>query len=292
MREILKRLRQYEIKIRKAINFQMQGDFHSVFKGSGLDFDDVRAYQYGDDIRTINWNVSAKGHGTFVNTYKEDKEQSVFFIVDVSASQEIGSEDRQKIDVAKEICGVLALSAVKENSQTGLFCFSDQKEKYIKPGKGQKHAYQIISELIKLRPQSRKTSIHNAIVYALHQIKRRSVIILISDFIDEDFTHDLKALAGKHDLIVIHISENRETNLPKLGIVPLYDNESKKTIWVNSSSPAFRKMIKANFSQKHEWLEDFCRKQGANYLNVDAKEDYVPKLIQLFRIRNKAGKIA
>ena len=131
MKEILKKLRKYEIQIRKAINSQMQGDFHSIFKGSGIEFDDVRAYQYGDDVRTIDWNVSAKGHGTFVKTYKEEKEQSVFFILDVSASQEIGVDGSKKIDISKEICALLAISAIKENSQVGLMCFSDQNEKYI-----------------------------------------------------------------------------------------------------------------------------------------------------------------
>ena len=134
MRELVKKLRKYQIKIRKAINNQMQGDFHSVFKGSGLEFDDVRSYQYGDDVRIIDWHVSAKGHGTFVKTFKEEKEQIVFFLLDVSASQEIGNPGRRKIDIAKEICGVLALSAVHEQSQIGLVCYSNQKEKYIKPG--------------------------------------------------------------------------------------------------------------------------------------------------------------
>src|SRR5687767_3446516 len=136
MKELIKKLRQYEIRIRKAINSQMKGDFHSIFKGSGLEFDDVRPYQYGDDIRTIDWNVSAKGHGTFVKTFKEDKEQTVFFILDVSASEEIGNMGKTKADIGKEICGVLALSAAKESTHAGLICFSDRKEKYLKPLKG------------------------------------------------------------------------------------------------------------------------------------------------------------
>ncbi len=143
MRELFKKLLKYEIKIRKAINTRMQGNFHSVFKGSGLEFDDVRAYQYGDDVRTIDWNVTAKGHDTYVKTFKEEKEQYVYVILDVSASQEIGKEGKQKIDASKEISGLLSLSAIREQSQLGLICFSDQKEKYIKPGKGMRHAYHI-----------------------------------------------------------------------------------------------------------------------------------------------------
>lgn len=292
MRELVKKLRNYQIRIRKAINTQMQGDFHSVFKGSGLEFDDVRSYQYGDDVRAIDWNVSAKGHGTFVKTFKEEKEQSVFFLLDVSASQDIGNPDQKKIDIAKEICGVLCLSAVMEQSLTGLICFSDQKEKYLKPGKGEKHAYQFISELTRLKPRSRKTNLSKALLLALGLIKRKSVIILVSDFIDEGYEHNLKAIARKHDLIVIQINDKRETELPRLGIVPLLDKESNKTIWVNTSSPLFRKNLKNTFARGKTDLEEYCKRIQANYLSVSTDEDYVVKLIKLFKVRNKAKKFA
>ncbi|HYC86915.1 MAG TPA: DUF58 domain-containing protein, partial [Chryseosolibacter sp.] len=198
MKDILKKLRKYEIQIRKAINSHMQGDFHSIFKGSGLEFDDVRPYQYGDDIRTIDWNVSAKGHGTFVKTFREEKEQTVFFILDVSASEDIGSPGKTKADIGKEICGVLALAAVKESSHVGLICFSDVKEKYFKPTKGHSQAYEIISALATLKPKSLKTNLTKAISFALNTIKRRSVIILISDFIDDGYFHNMKSLARRH----------------------------------------------------------------------------------------------
>ena len=291
MKELLKKLRKYVIEVRKAINSHMQGDFHSVFKGSGLEFDDVRAYQYGDDIRSIDWHVSAKGHGTYVKTYKEEKEQTVFFVLDVSASQEIGNPNRQKIQIAKEICVVLALSALKESSQVGLICFSDQKEKYVKPNKGVKHAYRIFSEIFNLVPVSLKTDISKAILYALNRLKRKSVVIFISDYIDEGFEKNLRALARKHDLVVIHISDKRETDLPKLGIVPLYDKESGKVLWMNTSSGNFRQGLYNTFSGNQVELENLCRKQNANYLSIDTNEDYVPKLIKLFRVRNKAGKV-
>jgi len=292
MRELVKKLRKYQIRIRKAINNQMQGDFHSVFKGSGLEYDDVRAYQYGDDVRTIDWNVSAKGHGTFVKTYREEKEQTVFFLLDVSASQEIGNPQKQKIDVAKEICGVLCLSAASEQSQTGLICFSDQREKYVKPGKGQKHTYVCISEMVNLEPRSGKTDISNALLQAMHLIKRKSVIILISDFIDEGYEHNLRAMARKHDLVIIHINDKRETELPKLGIVPVIDKETKHTKWINTSSPAFRNKLKATFKGKSSYLEEISRRHEINYLNINTDEDYVPKLIKLFKVRNKTRKIA
>jgi len=286
MKEILKRLRKYEIRVRKAINSQMQGDFHSIFKGSGLEFDDVRTYQYGDDVRTIDWNVTAKGHGTFVKTFIEEKEQTVFFLLDVSASQEIGPAGRQKIDLGKEITALLSISAVKESSQVGLFCFSDQKERYIKPGKGLRHSYEIVSAIFNLKPKSKKTNIDYGIKYALELLKRRSVIFLISDFVDEDYMHSLKGMARKHDLIVIQLFEKRESKMPGLGIIPLYEKESGKTLWVNTSSSDFRNVMERTHQRNSSELEKFCRRNDVNYLAIEAGEDYVPKLIKLFRHRN------
>ncbi len=290
MREILKKLRRYEIQIRKAINSHMQGDFRSIFKGSGLEFDDVRPYQYGDDIRTIDWNVSAKGHGTFVKTFREEKEQTVFFILDVSASEDIGSPGRTKADVAKEICGVLALSSVKESSHVGLICFSDIKEKYVKPSKGHSQAYEIISALSSLKPASLKTNLSKAVSFALNIIKRRSVVILISDFIDENYFHNLKSLARRHDLVMIQISDKRETRLPRLGIIPVIDKESKRTLWINTSFGDFREKIVKRYDARKSQLEDFSRKHQVNFVSIDTSEDYVPKLLRLFKLRNKSLK--
>lgn len=290
MRELLKKLRKYEIQIRKAINSQMQGDFHSIFKGSGLEFDDVRPYQYGDDIRTIDWNVTAKGQGTFVKTFKEEKEQTVFFILDVSASEDIGSPGSTKSDIGKEICGVLALSASKESGHVGLICFSDVKEKYMKPTKGHSQAYEIISTLAKLKPQSLKTNLSKAIAFALNAIRRRSVVILISDFIDEGYHHNLKALALRHDLVIIHISDKRETRLPKLGIIPVVDKETRKTLWINTSFGDFREMISARLETRKIELEKFSRKHQINFISLDTDEDYVPKLLRLFKVRNRSLK--
>lgn len=290
MKEILKKLRRYEIQIRKAINSHMQGDFRSIFKGSGLEFDDVRPYQYGDDIRTIDWNVSAKGHGTFVKTFREEKEQTVFFILDVSASEDIGNPGRTKADVAKEICGVLALSSVKESSHVGLICFSDVKEKYLKPTKGHSQAYQIISALASLRPSSLKTNLSKAIAFSLNIIKRRSVVILISDFIDEGYFNNLKSLARRHDLVVIQISDKRETRLPRLGIIPIIDKESRRTLWINTSFGDFREKVIKRYEDRRSELLDFSRRHQVNFVTIDTDEDYVPKLLRLFKVRNKSMK--
>ena len=290
MKDLLKKLRKYEIQIRKAINSQMQGDFHSVFKGTGLEFDDVRPYQYGDDIRTIDWNVSAKGHGMYVKTFREEKEQTVFFILDVSASKEIGSPGKTKVDIGKEICGVLSLAAVKESSHVGLICFSDIRERYIKPTKGHLQAYEINSALTTLTPNTTGTNLTKTNDLAINAIRRRSVVILISDFIDEGYEHNLKALAQRHDLVVIHVSDKRETSLPRLGIIPIIDKETKRTMWVNTSFGDFRKNIGKHHEQRKEHLSQLSRKHEINFISLDTDEDYVPKLLRLFKVRNKSMK--
>jgi uncharacterized protein (DUF58 family) len=275
--------------VRKAINSQMQGDFHSIFKGSGLEFDSVRPYQYGDDIRTIDWNVTSKGHGTFVKTFIEEKEQTVLFVLDVSASGEIGKENQQKIDLGKEISALLSISAVKESSSVGLLCYSDQKEKYIKPGKGMTHSYEILSSIFSLKPQSKKTDLQGAIKFALGMLKRKAIIFFISDFIDEDYIHGMKGMARKHDLVVIQLTDPIETALPGLGIVPMLEKESGKTIWVNTSSGKFRNMLDNTHRKNTLALEDFCKRNDVNYVSVETGEDYVPKLVRLFRHRNQTN---
>jgi len=289
LREVIAKLRKFEILIRKAVDTQMHGDFNSIFKGSGLEFDDVRAYQYGDDVRTIDWNVSAKGQGTYIKTFKEEKEQNVFFILDVSASQFIGKPSAQKIDIAKEICGVLTFSAIKENSSVGLLCYSSEKERYIKPKKGIKHAFEIIGGLYRLETKSLKTNLQAAMAMAMSIIKRKSIIVLISDFVDTDYEQRLKGLAKRHDLIVIHLADIREFDIPNLGIVPIYDKESQKTVWKDTSSKEFRLSVE-NFKNKQATLQSLCRQNKANYLYINTSEEYLPKLIKLFNIRNRTKK--
>ncbi|MCF0059340.1 DUF58 domain-containing protein [Dyadobacter sp. CY356] len=284
----LGKLRKYEIRMRKAVTSERHGNFHSVFKGSGLEYDDLRLYQYGDDVRAIDWNTSAKGHGTFIKIFKEDKEQTAFFMLDVSASQRVGEVNKLKIDIAKEICGVLTLSAIQEASRVGLLCFSDKNERYIRPSDGMKHGYSLLSELYKLIPESTKTSISEAILVALNVLRRRSLIFLISDFIDTDYHHNLKALARKHDLIVIHLYDLRETSLPKLGIIPLYDAEKQKTTWVNTSSSQYREDMANRFQSRSAELEKICHQNRADYISINTQEDYVPALIRLFKVRRYA----
>ena len=285
MDEFLARIRNFDIRIRKAVNSQMRGSFRSIFKGTGLEFSDLRTYQYGDDVRAIDWNVSSKGHGTFVKIFREEKDQTVFFVVDVSASQQVGPHYRDKLEATKEVCGVLAMSAIREANHVGLYCFSDQKEQYIKPANGLKTGYQLIMGLYKLQPVSSRTNIADALLFTLNVLKRRSVVILLSDFIDQSYEHNLRALAQKHDLVVIHLYDQREVKLPKLGIIPVHDTETGRTVWVNTSSASFRAKLHDTFRQNQIRLERLCKQFNANYLAIDSQEDFVPKLVELFRIR-------
>ena len=286
MKEILKKVRKYEIEIRKYLNNSNQGDYNSIFKGSGIDFDDLRPYQYGDDHRSINWNISAKEDKIYTNTYKEDKEQSVFFLVDVSQSQHIGKEER-KINISKEIASVLTISALNTNSQVGILCFSDQKELFIQSKKGASHGYRIIKNLYELNQKSKKTNISSMIKFFMNTVKKKSLVILISDFIDKDYDKNMRALAKKHDVVCLHIYDDYETNIPNLGIIELEEKENNFRKWVNTSSSSFKKLSDNLFISKPEELKKKMNAIGINYLKINSKENYVKNLIKLFKYRKK-----
>ena len=286
MKEILKKVRKYEIEIRKYLNNSNQGDYNSIFKGSGIDFDDLRPYQYGDDHRSINWNISAKEDKIYTNTYKEDKEQSVFFLVDVSQSQHIGKEEN-KINISKEIASVLTISALNTNSQVGILCFSDQKELFIQSKKGASHGYRIIKNLYELNQKSKKTNISYMIKFFMNTVKKKSLVILISDFIDKDYDKNMRALAKKHDVVCLHIYDDYETNIPNLGIIELEEKENNFRKWVNTSSSSFKKLSDNLFISKPEELKKKMNAIGINYLKINSKENYVKNLIKLFKYRKK-----
>ena len=286
MKEILKKVRKYEIEIRKFLNNSNQGDYNSVFKGSGLDFDDLRPYQYGDDHRSINWNITAKEDKIYTNTYKEDKEQSVFFLVDVSKSQHIGKEEN-KINTSKEIASVLTLSALNTNSQVGLICFSDKKELFIESKKGISHGYRIIKNLYELKQKSNKTNLTSMIKFFMSTIKKKSLVILISDFIDENYLRSLKSLSNSHDVICLHIYDDFETKIPELGIIKVEEKESNYSKWINTSSNQFQNMTKDFFNEKSLEMKKKMNSIGINYLKINSKENYIKNLIKLFKYRKK-----
>lgn len=290
LQQLIRKLRQMEIRILKTVDAQLQGDFHSVFKGTGLEFDDVRLYQYGDEVRAIDWAVSSKGHGTFVKTYKEEREQSVMLLLDVSASQQVGAANRRKLDVGREICGLLALTAARQEANLGILAFSDQKELYLAPGRGIRHAYSLIKRLFELQPRSPRTALGEGIKQALGLLKRRSIVLLISDFIDANYERELTMLARKHDLVVLQLLDRREREFPPLGIVPLLDQETGRTLWVNTSAAAFRARYRATYEQNREQIGQICRRHRTEFLSIATDADYLPQLVGLFRRRQQRGR--
>ena len=284
MKEILKKVRKYEIEIRKFLNNSNQGDYRSIFKGSGIDFDDLRPYQYGDDHRSINWNITAKEDKIYTNTYKEDKEQSVFFLVDVSKSQEIG-KDENKINTSKEIASVLTLSALNTNSQVGLLCFSDQKELFIQSKKGVSHGYRIIKNIYELKQKSNNTSISSMIRFFMKSIRKKSLVIIISDFIDENYQKSLKSLSNSHDVICLHIYDDYETKIPALGIIEVEEKENNYKKWVNTSGKTFKEKTRDLFINSSIEMKKNMNSLGINYLRINSRENYIKNLIKLFKYR-------
>lgn len=282
MQEILRKLQKKEISIRKSLSSKMHGDRKSMFRGSGLEFADLRPYQYGDDTRSINWSATAKGHDTYVNLMQEEKEQQVLLMVDISASQDIGKSQQKKIDLAREIAGVLALAALKDQQHIGLLLFSDKKEKYLRPDKGPKRVYQIISTLYAEAPKA-ATSIQKAAVMAMESLNRKSLVIIISDFLDEDYMHSLKSLASKHKMAAIRVCETTEMQLPGMGIIPVMDREKQQVQWINTSSKKYRKSVEEGNRKTAEALQNLCRAAKAGYTEVFTGQDYVPQLVTLFR---------
>ncbi len=284
IRSFLSRIVQLEIRIRKAINTQMHGNFSSIFKGSGLEFSDLRQYHYGDDVRHIDWNTTAKGHGTFVKLFKEEKEQTVFFLLDVSASQLVGRRQESKLQTLKEVAGVLAFSAMQEAGHIGFCAYSDQNEKFMAPGSGKKHGYKAITEIFKINPASLGTDLKAGLKFTLEALKRKSLVFVLSDFIDENYQDLLRALALKHDLVVVQLQDSLEYQLPKMGIVPIYDPERRQTTWVNTSSSGFRDQLKENVTEQHQ-LKNLCKQWQADYVTIRSGEDFVPTLVKLFNVR-------
>lgn len=286
MKDLLRKIRNYEIKIRKAVRSQMSGEVRSIFKGSGLEFDDIRVYQYGDDVRTIDWNVSARSDETYIKTFREEKDQAVYFLTDLSASHNYGTKGK-KIDTLKEVTSVLALSAIHQNSQVGLIGFTDNKEKFIKANKGEKHGVFLIKELFKHQAKSKKTDLNKGIRLGLGMIKRTSIVVLLSDFIDDSYDLSLKALARKHDLIVVKITDKKDHKHPRIGIAPIRDPESDRVSWANTSFGRTRRLLKENRSKS---LEGLCKRNRADFVEIEVGENYVPKLTQLFLNRNTTWK--
>jgi uncharacterized protein (DUF58 family) len=284
-REILKKVRRIEIATRGLVNEVFSGEYHSVFKGRGMNFAEVREYQYGDDIRAIDWNVTARTGSPFVKVFEEERELTVMLVVDASASGEFGTIERMKGEIAVELCAVLAFSAIKNNDKVGLIIFSDRIEKFVPPRKGRQHVLRVLRELLYFEPEGRGTDIAAALEYLTHVVRRRAVVFLVSDFLSEGFAKGLSVAGRRHDVVAIRMSDRRELELPPVGYVEFEDAESGEHTLVNTSDRRFRVAFKANAERARRSLEGIFRKTKVDVIEVRTGEPYVEPLMQFFRER-------
>ena len=286
-REILKQVRRVEIATRGLVNEVFSGEYHSVFKGRGMNFAEVRAYQYGDDIRSIDWNVTARTGTPFVKVFDEERELTVMLVVDVSASGDFGSRSRMKGEVAVEICAVLAFSAITNNDKVGLIIFSDRIEKFVPPRKGRRHGLRVLRELLYFQPEGRGTDVAGALGYLARVVRRRAVVFVVSDFFDTGYQKALAVAGRRHDTIIIRMGDPRERELPAVGYIELEDAETGEQLTVNVSDPAFREAFDHDVTETRTTLEREFRKTGIDVIELSTDRPYADRLMRFFRQRAK-----
>ncbi len=286
--ELLKKVRKIEIKTRGLSNQLFAGEYHSAFKGSGMTFNEVRDYHPGDEIRKIDWNVTARFNSPFVKVFEEEREMTVMLLVDTSASEFFGTRTQLKKELITEICAVLSFSAIQNNDKIGVIFFGNEVEKFIPPKKGKSHILRIIRELISFEPQTNGTNVGEALRYLTNAIKKKSTAFLLSDFIDEkDYESALKVANKKHDLIGLRIYDRLQENMPNLGLVPFYDAESKATVLVDTSSKSTRMEYNKRASEHKKTLLNQFNKSGIDYTSISTEDNYVKPLMNLFKKREK-----
>jgi uncharacterized protein (DUF58 family) len=286
-KDILKKVRRIEIKTRGLVNNIFSGEYHTVFKGRGMSFSEVREYQFGDEVRFIDWNVSARMDRPYLKVFEEEREQTLMVLFDASASGNFGTVKQTKMDMMIEMAALIAFSAIKNNDKVGLLIFTDTVEKFIPPKKGKSHVLRLIRELLTFKPQRRATKISAALEYALHVLNRRSIVFLMSDFIDRDYDRPLRAVAKKHDLVAIRIFDRREKELPNVGILTLEDEETGDLIELDTSSPRVREAVSAQAAARAKAQKDIFRKSKVDLIDMATGTDYVEALIQFFKNREK-----
>lgn len=283
--EIIQKVRKIEIKTRGLSNHIFAGQYHSAFKGRGMTFAEVREYQYGDDVRSIDWNVTARFGHPYVKIFEEERELTVMLLIDVSGSRVFGTVSRLKKEIVTEVAATLAFSTIQNNDKIGVIFFSDKVEKFIPPKKGRKHVLHIIRELIDFKPDSTLTDLSEALRYFTNAIKKRSTAFLISDFMDSGFEKELTIANRKHDIVAFQVFDIRETDLPDVGLVKLKDAETGERIWVDTSDARLRKSYKNAWGQSQLELQKTFTRSGVDSVSVSTADDYVKSLIRLFRMR-------
>jgi len=284
-KELLKKVRKIEIKTRRLSNNIFGGEYHSAFKGRGMIFSEVRNYQFGDDVRTIDWNVTARYNEPFVKVFEEERELTLMLLVDISGSEQFGTTNAFKKNIVTEISATLAFSALQNNDKVGLVLFSDNIELYIPPSKGKIHVLRIIRELIEFKPLSRQTNISSALEFLISVVKKKSIAFVLSDFISSNYERNLKIASNKHDLTGIRIYDKMEEKIPNLGIVPMLDQETNKIRLVDTTSKLVRKKYESfNIENEKKFVQLFA-KNGAGTIRCRTDESYVKKLLNYFKNR-------
>jgi uncharacterized protein (DUF58 family) len=284
-KELLKKVRKIEIKTRRLSDHIFSGEYHTSFKGRGMTFSEVRQYQYGDDIRAIDWNVTARYNEAHVKVFEEERELTMMLMVDISGSESFGSKNQFKKDIVTEIAATMAFSATQNNDKIGLILFSDQIELYIPPKKGKSHVLRIIRELIEFEPKSNKTDVSQALKFLSGTQKKKAIVFLISDFMSDEYEHTLKIASKKHDITGIRVYDIREEKLPNLGMVPMLDAETGETQLVNTGSKAIRMEYEKEYQNKVDYFIETFRKSGSGVVNTRVDESYVTKLLSYFKSR-------
>ena len=286
-REILKKVKRIEIQTRGLVNNFFGGEYHSVFKGRGMTFSEVREYQPGDDIRLIDWNVTARSGNPFIKVFEEERELTVFLIVDISASGAFGSESQLKKNIGAEIASVLGFSAIKNNDKVGLILFSNEVVKYVPPKKGKSHVLRVIRELLYTKPNGNGSSIKDALEFLMKVSKRRCVVFLLSDFLNDKFWNSIRIANRKHDLIGIKIYDPYEINLPDIGMIKVEDPETGSMFWIDTSFEPDLKQMNNNNIKSLVDLEKESAKIGLDIISISTTEDYVDPLMKFFKRRGK-----
>ena len=284
-KELIKRIRKLEIATRKVVSDMLAGQYQSVFKGRGMAFSEVRQYQPGDEVRTIDWNVTARMNDTYVKVFTEERELTVMLIVDVSGSKEFGSKERSKAEMAAEVAAQIAFSAIANNDRVGLILFSDRVEKVVPPRKGKKHVLRVVSDILSFKPVGKGTDINAGLDYLSRIAKRKAVTFLISDFLANDYDKALRIVSRKHDLVPVVLSDPFETDFPALGLVDLEDAETGQRWLVDTSDPRVRGRFRLLMERRREDRTRLFRKLQLDHVELKAGEDYAGALQRFFRAR-------
>ncbi|MCR8561148.1 DUF58 domain-containing protein [Mucilaginibacter sp. BJC16-A38] len=284
-KELLKKVRKIEIKTRGLSNHLFSGEYHSAFKGRGMAFSEVREYQIGDEIRTIDWNVTARFNHPYVKVFDEERELTVMLLMDVSGSENFGTQTQQKQDLATELCAVLAFSAIQNNDKVGVIFFSDKIEKFIPPKKGRSHILMIIRELIDFTPENKGTNVGEALKYFTSVIKKKCTAFIMSDFMSPAFENELKIANKKHDIIALRLYDKHEEEFPNLGLIPVKDEETGILTWVNTGDQRIRNAFRADALRRNAALKETFSRSGVDATDIGTHESYVKPLMTLFKKR-------